>query len=135
MATKTIYKKKTRISPNWQKSNFARGANFFCTFLCLCFVRLQRGTSRNFLVTRFMVTRFMVTRFLFFVAHFHPGGRSNSHFLTAATKLHVVPTTEKGLLCFFSLALALFLVQLRWVSPYFLFFSVFLFLCIPNLWT
>ena len=94
-------KKKTRISPNWQKSNFARGANFFCTFLCLCFVRLQRGTSRNFLVTRFMVTRFMVTRFLFFVAHFHPGGRSNSHFLTAATKFHVVSTTEKGLLCFF----------------------------------
>ena len=53
MATKTV-KKKTRIGPNWQKSNFARQAYFFCTFLCLSFVRLQRGTSRNFLVTRFM---------------------------------------------------------------------------------
>ena len=66
---------------------------------------------------------------------FTPVAANNSHFLTAATKFHVVPTTEEGLLCFFSLALALFLIQLRWVSPYFLFFSVFLFLCIPNLWT
>ena len=47
-------KKKTRIGPNWQKSNFARAAHLFCTFLCHRFVRLQRGTSRNFLVTRFM---------------------------------------------------------------------------------
>ena len=58
------------------------------------------------------------------VSHFHRGDRSNCHFLTAATKFHVVPTTEKGLLCFFSLALALFLVHLRWVSLYFLFFSL-----------
>ena len=56
------------------------------------------------------------------VAHFRPGGGSNCHFLTTATKFHIVPTTEEGLLCFFSLALALFLGQLRWVSPYFLFF-------------
>ena len=47
-------KKKTRIGPNWQKSNFARAAHLFCTFLCHRFVRLQRGTSGNFLVTRFM---------------------------------------------------------------------------------
>ena len=42
---------------------------------------------------------------------------SISHFLTAATKFHVVPPTKKCLLCFFSLALALqalFLVELRW---------------------
>ena len=26
-----------------KKSNFARAAHFFCTFLCLCFARLQRG--------------------------------------------------------------------------------------------
>ena len=47
-------KKNARIDPNWQKSNFVRAAHLFCTFLCLRFVRLQRGTSRNFLVTRFM---------------------------------------------------------------------------------
>ena len=47
---------------------------------------------------------------------------SISHFLTAATKFHVVPPTKKCLLCFFSLALALFLVELRWsvalLSPF-----------------
>ena len=26
----------------------------FCTFLCRCFARLQRQTSRNFLAARFM---------------------------------------------------------------------------------
>ena len=36
-----------------KKNNFARAAHFFCTFLCRCFARLQRETSRNFLVTRF----------------------------------------------------------------------------------
>ena len=39
---------------NQQKSNLARAAHFFCTFLCLCFARLQREMSVNFLVTRFM---------------------------------------------------------------------------------
>ena len=29
-------------------------STLFGTFLCPCFVRLQRETSRNFLVTRFM---------------------------------------------------------------------------------
>ena len=37
---------------------------------------------------------------------------SISHFLTAATKFHVF-LNKKCLLCFFSLALALFLVELR----------------------
>ena len=44
---------KTTIGPISEKSNFARAAHFFCTFLCRCFARLQRETSRNFLVTRF----------------------------------------------------------------------------------
>ena len=43
---------------NQQKSNFARAAHFFCTFLCRCFARLQRETSRNFLVTRFFRSLF-----------------------------------------------------------------------------
>ena len=51
MGTKTV-KKISRS--NWQKTNFARAEPFFCTFLCRCFARLQRETSRNFLVTRFM---------------------------------------------------------------------------------
>ena len=52
-------------------------AHFVCTFLCRCFARLQRETSRNFLVTRFMGEMsyvFLIT-FLFTAAHFHLGGR------------------------------------------------------------
>ena len=47
-------RRKTTTSLISKKSNFARAAHFFCTFLCLCFARLQRETSRNLLVTRFM---------------------------------------------------------------------------------
>ena len=36
---------------------------------------------------------------------------------------------------FHAVLFALFLVELRWPAAYFLFFSVFLFLYIPNLWT
>ena len=128
MATKTILKKKNKNKSQlakkqlctWSKLFLYISLPLFCTTTTWNFQKLPGYTFYGGNVV---------------VAHFHPGGRSNSHFLTAATNFHVVPTTEKGLLCFFSLALALFLVQLRWVSPYFLFFSVFLFLCIPNLWT
>ena len=51
---------------NEQKSNFARAAHFFCTFLCRCFARLQRETSRNFLPTRFMEKMSYVFLFTFF---------------------------------------------------------------------
>ena len=34
---------------NSKKSNFARAVHFFRTFLCRCFARLQRETSRNIL--------------------------------------------------------------------------------------
>ena len=55
----------------------------FCTFLCRCFGRLQRKTSRNFLVTRFMKELSYVFLFTFFsllliftlvaatISHFH----------------------------------------------------------------
>ena len=50
-------------------------------------------------------------------------------FVTAATNFHVGLPTKKCVLCFLSLALdlavALFLVELRWPATYFLFFSVF----------
>ena len=39
---------------------------------------------------------------------------SISHFLTAATKFHVVPPTKNVSFAFLSLALALFLDKLRW---------------------
>ena len=47
---------------------------------------------------------------------------SISHFLTAASKFHVVHPTKSVFFVFFSLALALFLVELHWpVAPLFLF--------------
>ena len=49
----------------------------FRTFLCRCFARLQRETSRNFLAPRFMEEMSYVFLFTFFfiaAAHFHLGG-------------------------------------------------------------
>ena len=57
--------------------------NFFCTFLCRCFARLQRETSRNFLVTRFMEEMLYVFPFTFFHCRsFSPciGGRQHFSF-------------------------------------------------------
>jgi len=73
---------KTAIGLISKKSNFARAAHFFCTFLCRCFARLQRETSRNFVVTRFMEEMSHVFWFTFFftAAHFHLGGRQDFSF-------------------------------------------------------
>ena len=49
-----------------KKATFARAANFFCTFLCRCFARIQRETSRNFLVTLFLEEMSYVFSFTFF---------------------------------------------------------------------
>ena len=47
----------------------------FFTFLCRCFARLQRETSRNFLVTRFMKKMsYLFLHFFFTAAHFHRCG-------------------------------------------------------------
>ena len=66
--------------------------------------------------------------FFFHIAHFHPGGRKHFSFSHHNYKISCSSSNQKCLLCFFSLALALFL------SPYYLFFSVYLFFYIPNLW-
>ena len=51
---------------------------FFVHVFAVFFARLQRETSRNFLVTRFikeMSYVFLFTFFFFTVAQFHSGGR------------------------------------------------------------
>ena len=92
-------KKKNKNRSNQQKRNFARATHFLCTFLCRCFIaRLKCEISRSFLVTRFMEEMSYV--FLFLFAIFPPSliftqvAASISHFLTAATKFHVVPPTK-----------------------------------------
>ena len=70
-----------------KKTNFARAAHFFCTFLCRCFVR-PRETSRNFLVTRFMEEMLWFTFF-----------RSLIFTLVAATISHVLTAAKKFSCC------------------------------------
>ena len=53
---------KTTIGLISKKGTLHLQHTLFCTFLCRCFARLQRETSRNFLVTRF--TDWNVVRFL-----------------------------------------------------------------------
>ena len=127
---------------NQEKSNFARAAHIFCTFLCRCFPRLQRETSRNFLVTRFMQGMSYVLSFIFFftAAHFHLSWWPLAFliFSPPLQNFHGVLPTKKCLLRFLlSLQISIlshfFLDDLRWSAAYFLFFSVFLFLYIPNL--
>ena len=78
--------------------------------------------------------------FSFTAAHFHIAlvAASISHFVTASTKFSCCPSDKKmSPLFFLSLLIpvALFLVELRWPAAHFLFFSVYLLLYIPNLWT
>ena len=78
----------------------------------------------------------VLVHFFFTVAHFHLALVAAS-ILTPLQNFHVVLPTKKCLLFFLSLLIyvALFLVELGWPAAYFLFFSVFPFLHIPNLWT
>ena len=125
-----------------QKSKFARAAHFW-TFLCCCFARLQSETRRNFLVTRFMEEMwyvFLFTLFFFFTAaHFYLGGRLAFLIFSPLLQIFMFFFQQKMSSFVFSLSLylpvALFLVELRWLVAYFLFFSVFLFIYIPNLRT
>ena len=115
------------------KSNFARAAHFFCRFLCRCFARLQGETSRNLFMEEISYV------FSFTAAHFLLAlvDASISHFVTAATKFSCSYNKKMSPLFFIS--------RSRSLSPFlslsfagltlFLFFSVFLLLCIPNLWT
>ena len=75
---------------------------FVQSFLCRCFARRQRETSRNFLVTRFMEEMLYVVLFTFFSLPliFTLVAASISHFLTAAKKCSCYSSNEIGLLCF-----------------------------------
>ena len=78
------------------------------------FSQLQRETSRNCLVIHFMEQISYMFLFTFFSLSliFNMVAASISHFLTAATKFHVF-LNKRCLLCFFSLALALFLIEIH----------------------
>ena len=87
---------------NLRKSNFARAADIFRTFLCQCFARLQRETSRNFLVTSFMEELSYVFSFTFFSLSFiftlHWWPLAFLTFSPPLQNFHVVLRTKKCLL-------------------------------------
>ena len=87
---------------NNNKNNYVQAADFFGTFLCRCFARRLRETSRNFLVTRFMEEILYVVLFTFFSLPliFTLVAAGISHFLTAAIKLSCYSSNEIDLLCF-----------------------------------
>ena len=173
---------------NQQKSNFSRAAHFFCTFLCRCFERPQRETSRNFLIGPVYMEWGTPVQWGWFLLYSRSGGHKTKetyptrpgsptpckqglsytfnggnvvrvlvHFfsLPLIFTLHwwplaipilspplqnfdvVLPVKNVSFVFYLSLQtfVALFLVVLRWPTAQFLFFSVFLLLYIPNLWT
>ena len=137
---------KTTICLLNKKSNFARAAHFFCTFLCRCFARLQGETSRNFLVTRFMEELLYVFSFtIFTVAHFNLAlvVASISHFVTAATKFSCCSSNKEMSPLFFisrSRSLSPFSsLSFAGLPPTFSFSLSFsgsiIIYIIPNLWT
>ena len=123
---------RTTIGVISKKSNFARAAHFFCAFLCRCFIRLQRTTSRNFLVTRFMEEMsYASSRSLFFTdAYFHLAlvAASISHFVTAARKFSCCQFRQKNVSFHQLLSLALDLCRpfSCWASLAFRLLSLFL---------
>ena len=74
----------------------------FCTFLCRCFARLQRETSRNFLVTCFMKDITYVFLFTFFhCCSFSPWWPvAFLIFSPPLQTFHVVLPKKKCILCF-----------------------------------
>ena len=58
---------KTTIGLISKKQFYCTCSALFCTFLCRCFARLPRETSRNFLVTRFMKEMSYMFLFTFFI--------------------------------------------------------------------
>ena len=81
-----------------QKTTWHVQHTFFVqSFLCRCFARRQRETSRNFLVTRFMeemLYAVLFTAFFSLPLFFTLMAASISHFLTAAVKFHVILQTK-----------------------------------------
>ena len=133
-------RRKNNNRSNQQKSNFARAAHFFVHFFAVVFHDHNVKRPETFLWRKCRTC----SRSLFFslplisTLNWWPVA-----FLILSPPLQnflsVLPT-KKCLLCFFfyvspQISVALFLVELPLPAAYFLFFSVFLLLYLPNLWT
>ena len=118
---------------NQQKSNFARAAHFFCTFLCRCFARLQRETSRNF----FMEEMSYAFSFTFFsLLSFSPCivGRQHFSFCHRRCKIFMLFFQQKKNVFFvfylsLQISVTFFLVEFCWPAAFSLFLCLSLALC------
>ena len=81
---------------NYQKSNFARAAHFFVHFFAVVLYDYNVKLSETSWLHVFFGERSYLFFFTFFfhVAHCTLVDPSISHFLSAATKFHVVPPTK-----------------------------------------
>ena len=111
---------KTTIGLISKKATLHVQHTFFCTFLCRCFSRLRRETSRNFLVTRFMEEMSHVFLFTLFslplIFTLHWWRLAFLILLPPLQNYHVVLPTKKCLICFLSLTLDLCRRFSRWAS-------------------
>ena len=98
---------KTTIGLISKKTTHCTCSTLFCTFLCRCFARLRRETSRNFLdVTRCLEEMSYLFSFtcvsLRFIFTLHWGPLAFLILSPPLQNFHVVLPTKKYLLCFFS---------------------------------
>ena len=85
---KKINTGRLKLAKKKQQQQLCSFSTLFCTFLCRCFARLQRETSRNFLVASFMEEKSYVYLFTFLSLPliFTLVATCISHFLTDAIK-------------------------------------------------
>ena len=111
---------KTTIGLNSKKRQLCTCSTLFCAFFCRCFARLQRETSRNFLVTRFMEEMSHVFLFTLFslplIFTLHWWRLAFLILLPPLQNYHVVLPTKKCLICFLSLTLDVCRRFSRWAS-------------------
>ena len=106
---------KTTIGLISKKATMHVQQTFFNAFLCLCFARPQRETSRNFLATRFMKEMSHVFLFTFFHRRsFSPciGGRLHFSFCYRRYKIFMLFFQEK-------MSPLFFISPSRSLSPFF----------------
>ena len=131
-ATRTVEKQQL-VYKLAKKATLDVQHTFFCKFLCRYFAQLQRETSRNFLITRNVVR--VLVQFFSAVAHFHPGGRRHFSFSHRRYEISCCFSNKNDSFVF-PISLQLFFsLSFAGLSPYFLSFSVFLFIYFPNFWT
>ena len=111
---------KTTIGLIKKKATLHVQHTFFCTFLYRCFVRLQRETSGNLLVTHFMEEMWHVFLFTFFslplICTLHWWSLAFLILFPPLQNFHVVLPRNKCPLCLLSLALDLCGPFSRWAS-------------------